>query len=72
LGELPENELFGDWVQKKLIYYPTVIREKFGRQSHQQRITHLLTKDTLTQKIGLPPIYLNADRWLCWWQSSDA
>src|SRR3546814_8114808 len=37
--ELPGNEYFGDVVEKKLIYYPTVTREPFR---HQGRITHLV------------------------------
>jgi ferredoxin--NADP+ reductase len=64
LEELPDNELFGDWVQKQLIYYPTVTREEFSTEAHQQRITHLLTKDTLTQEIGLPPIDPLTDRFM--------
>jgi ferredoxin--NADP+ reductase len=62
--ELPNNEFFGDLVQKKLIYYPTVTREKFGSAAHQQRITHLLAKDTLTQEIGLPDLDPSSDRFM--------
>jgi ferredoxin--NADP+ reductase len=62
--ELPDNELFGDWVQKKLIYYPTVTREEFRSEAHQQRITHLLAKDRLTQEIGLPALDPSADRFM--------
>lgn len=62
--ELPDNELFGDWVQQKLIYYPTVTREDFGSKAHQQRITDLLTTNQLTQEIGLPTIDPNFDRFM--------
>lgn len=62
--ELPENEFFGDWVKEKLIYYPTVTRESFRSDTHQQRITRLLTNNTLSQEIGLPEISPNADRFM--------
>lgn len=37
--ELPENELIGDMVREKLVYYPTVTREPFHTQG---RITDLI------------------------------
>lgn len=61
---LPNNEFFGDWVREKLIYYPTVTREPFRDEAHQQRITTLLESDQLTQQIGLPPINPEADRFM--------
>ena len=61
---LPNNEFFGDCVKEKLIYYPTVTREPYRSHAHQQRITHLLAKDTLTQEIGLPTLDPNADRFM--------
>lgn len=62
--QLPNNEFFGDWVQEKLIYYPTVTRESFRDEAHQQRITTLLETDQLTQQIGQPPINPDADRFM--------
>ncbi|MGM0481148.1 MAG: ferredoxin--NADP reductase [Pseudomonadota bacterium] len=62
--ELPHNEFFGDWVQEKLIYYPTVTREAFRNEAHQQRITDLLTTNTLTEQIGLPAIDPERDRFM--------
>lgn len=63
-NELPNNEFFGDLVQEKLIYYPTVTREEFGSEAHQRRITHLLAKDMLTQEIGLPDLDPSSDRFM--------
>ncbi|WP_404400583.1 ferredoxin--NADP reductase [Idiomarina seosinensis] len=63
-NELPNNEFFGDWVQEKLIYYPTVTREAFRNPAHQQRVTHLLTTNTLTEQIGLPAIDPEHDRFM--------
>lgn len=62
--QLPNNEFFGDWVQEKLIYYPTVTREEFMDAAHQQRITTLLESNTLTDQIGLPAINPEHDRFM--------
>jgi ferredoxin--NADP+ reductase len=62
--ELPNNEFFGDWVKEKLIYYPTVTREAFRSEPHQQRITHWLANNTLTQEIGLPALDPSTDRFM--------
>lgn len=62
--ELPNNEFFGDWVRDKLIYYPTVTREPFKTEAHQQRITTLLENDTLSAEVGLPPIDPAVDRFM--------
>ncbi|AVJ57131.1 ferredoxin--NADP(+) reductase [Idiomarina sp. OT37-5b] len=62
--ELPNNEFFGDWVKEKLLYYPTVTREPFRDEAHQQRITQLLETDTLTQQLGLPAINPESDRFM--------
>ncbi len=61
-NELPNNEYFGDLVKEKLIYYPTVTREKFSTPAHQQRITTLLVQGILTETIGLPELTPNTDR----------
>ena len=39
--ELPNNEFFGEEVQNKLIYYPTVTREPFRNQG---RLTDLIIR----------------------------
>jgi ferredoxin--NADP+ reductase len=59
--ELPRDELIGDIVREKLIYYPTVTREPFRNQG---RISLALTSDTLTQTLGLPPIDPAHDRFM--------
>jgi ferredoxin--NADP+ reductase len=62
--DLPNNPFFGELVKEKLIYYPTVTREPFQSDAHQQRITHLLTHNTLTTQIGLPALDPNVDRFM--------
>ncbi|MFT6899638.1 MAG: ferredoxin--NADP+ reductase [Paraglaciecola sp.] len=71
--ELPNNPYFGDLVQQKLLYYPTVTREAYeynslnttdGLCAHQGRITDLLLSDTLTNDLKLPPINPDADRFM--------
>lgn len=64
LEQLPNNEFFGDWVQEKLIYYPTVTRENYRDTAHQQRITTLLEQNILTEQIGLPEINPEHDRFM--------
>ncbi len=59
--ELPRDELVGDIVREKLIYYPTVTREPFRNQG---RISLALTTDTLTQTLGLPRIDPAHDRFM--------
>lgn len=61
---LPNNEFFGDIVRQKLIYYPTVTREPFSTPAHQQRITHLLSNNTLTEQLGLPNLNPDVDRFM--------
>jgi ferredoxin--NADP+ reductase len=61
-SELPNNEYFGDLVNEKLIYYPTVTREEFSTPAHQQRITTLLAQGILNQEIGLPELNPVSDR----------
>jgi ferredoxin--NADP+ reductase len=59
--ELPANEFFGEQVQGKLIYYPTVTREAFRNQG---RIPVLLETGKLTKDIGLPDVSLENDRFM--------
>jgi ferredoxin--NADP+ reductase len=58
-NELPGNEFFGDLVQQRLVYYPTVTREPFR---HRGRVTDLVESDRLTEDIGLPPLSPEHDR----------
>ena len=57
--ELPQNEFFGEEVQKKLIYYPTVTREPYINQG---RLTDLIESGKLLKDIGLPPLNPETDR----------
>ena len=59
--ELPNNEFFGDIVKEKLIYYPTVTREKFRNQG---RLTDLIESGKLFSEIGLPPANIEDDRFM--------
>jgi ferredoxin--NADP+ reductase len=57
--ELPTNEYFGENVRDKLVYYPTVTREKFRNQG---RLTELITSGRLFKGVGLPPLDPKVDR----------
>jgi len=57
--ELPTNEYFGENVRDKLIYYPTVTRERFRNQG---RLTDLVRSGRLFQGVGLPPLDPAVDR----------
>jgi len=57
--ELPNNEHFGDMVNGKLIYYPTVTREEFRNRG---RITQLIENGKLCRDVGLPPLNPETDR----------
>ena len=59
--ELPNNEFFGDDVKNKLIYYPSVTREKYINNG---RVTDLITSGKLTRDIGLPAINKENDRFM--------
>jgi len=56
---LPQNEFFGEAVKEKLIYYPTVTREKYRNNG---RLTDLIRVGKLEKDIGLPPINKDNDR----------
>jgi len=58
---LPQHEYLGDDVRDKLIYYPTVTREKFENNG---RLTDLLRIGKLTADIGLPPVDPANDRFM--------
>jgi ferredoxin/flavodoxin---NADP+ reductase len=58
---LPQHEYLGDLVREKLIYYPTVTREKFENNG---RLTDLLRVGKLAADIGLDPISPENDRFM--------
>ncbi len=57
--ELPYNALLGRKVKEKLIYYPTVTREKF---SNQGRITELIRNGKIFSDLDLSPLNQMTDR----------
>lgn len=57
--ELPQNEFFGDLMQGKLIYYPSVTREPFRNQG---RLTDLISTGKLCADVGLPQLNPETDR----------
>jgi ferredoxin--NADP+ reductase len=59
--ELPADEILGDAVRDKLVYYPTVTREPF---KYRGRISHLLENGTLAHDVGLAPIARENDRFM--------
>ena len=59
--ELPNNEYFGELVQEKLHYYPTVTREKFRNQG---RLTDLIKTGQVFNDLGLPLPNLEDDRFM--------
>ncbi len=56
---LPKHEYFGEEISEKLIYYPTVTREKYKNQG---RLTDLMTSGDLFESIGQPPLNPDEDR----------
>jgi ferredoxin--NADP+ reductase len=59
--ELPANEFFGDVVAEKLAYFPTVTRENFRNQG---RITDLIENNQLFEKLDLPVMDVEHDRFM--------
>jgi len=59
--ELPADEILGDMVRDKLVYYPTVTREPF---KYRGRISHLIENGTLAHDVGLPPMARETDRFM--------
>lgn len=58
---LPRDELIGELVRDRLIYYPTVTREPFR---HSGRLSAALESDRLASDNGLPPIDPKEDRFM--------
>ncbi|MFK7977837.1 MAG: ferredoxin--NADP reductase [Halioglobus sp.] len=59
--QLPKHEYLGADVCEKLIYYPTVTREKYVNNG---RLTDLLRIGKLANDVGLPPINPEKDRFM--------
>ena len=58
-NDLPKNEFFGEEIQNKLIYYPTVTRESFKNEG---RLTDLIKSGKLFKDIGLEKMNPKDDR----------
>ncbi|WP_111495887.1 MULTISPECIES: ferredoxin--NADP reductase [Marinobacter] len=61
ISSLPDNEYFGEMVQGKLLYYPTVTREDFRNQG---RLTDLMESGKLMSDLGLPAFNKEDDRFM--------
>ncbi|HEX2604102.1 MAG TPA: ferredoxin--NADP reductase [Oxalicibacterium sp.] len=59
--ELPNHEFLGEIVSDRLIYYPTVTREPFENQG---RIPDLLVSPHFYEKLGVPPLDMESDRFM--------
>ncbi len=59
--QLPDNEFFGEEVQSKLLYYPTVTREAFHNQG---RLTDAMISGKLFADLGLPQADPAYDRFM--------
>jgi ferredoxin--NADP+ reductase len=57
--ELTHHEFLGEQVRKKLVYFPTVTRERFR---YQGRITSLIESGKFFEDIGMPPVSPADDR----------
>ncbi|MDR2188738.1 MAG: ferredoxin--NADP reductase [Azonexus sp.] len=57
--ELTSNEFFGESVRAKLIYYPTVTRERFRNEG---RLTDLVETGKLFADLGIAPLDPATDR----------
>lgn len=58
-NQLPNDELLGEEIRAKLLYYPTVTREEFR---HRGRITKLMGEGTMMTDLGLPALDAAQDR----------
>lgn len=57
--EIKEHEFFGDWAREKLVYYPTVTREKFRNNG---RLTDLIRSGKLYADLGIDRLDPASDR----------
>jgi ferredoxin/flavodoxin---NADP+ reductase len=60
-NELPNDELIGELVKEKLLYYPTVTREPFVNRG---RLSLALTSNAMTEALRIPPIEAAHDRFM--------
>ena len=60
-ADLPNHEFLGEMVAGRLLYYPTVTREPFENQG---RIPDLLTSREFYDKLGVPPLDIEHDRFM--------
>jgi ferredoxin/flavodoxin---NADP+ reductase len=60
-ADLPNHEFLGEMVAGRLLYYPTVTREPFENQG---RIPELLTSAQFYDKLGVPPLDIDHDRFM--------
>ncbi|AXI83563.1 ferredoxin--NADP reductase [Xylella taiwanensis] len=58
---LPQHELLGETIRKKLLYYPAVTREDFPNRG---RLTQLIESGVMQYAIGLPAIDPAHDRFM--------
>lgn len=58
---LPKNEYFGEMVEGKLLYYPTVTREPFRNEG---RLTDAVESGKITRDLGLPDFDIEQDRFM--------
>lgn len=59
--ELPQHEYLGDMLREKLIYYPSVTRERFRKRG---RLTELMASGQLASDVGLPALHPARDRFM--------
>ena len=59
--ELPNNEFFGEELQRKLLYYPAVTRENYHNRG---RLTDLMTSGKLFADLALPQAVPEYDRFM--------
>jgi ferredoxin--NADP+ reductase len=59
VATLREDELFGELLADKLVYYPTVTREPFRNRG---RITDLISSEQIFNDIGQGPLDIETDR----------
>src|SRR6202140_1439298 len=57
--ELTQHEYLGEQVRQKLVYFPTVTRERFRSQ---ERITSLIETGKLFEEVKMPPLDPLSDR----------
>lgn len=60
-NELPRDEFLGEMISEKLLYYPTVTRESY---TNQGRLTDAIQSGLLNESLDMPPMSLNADRFM--------